>query len=442
MPSDGEYLSSNSMTAYPFMEDAGVPDRVCRLFCDAVVPVSYGRSFSARLTGIDVSDESISFSISSEGEDHGFSLNLSECRGSYHVARDGRLSVVVDMDHARDSERFSDDGPYPLSPSCADFDPRAVTSISLMRRTDGDPVSTYEGKIDGLVRLVSGTNARIVASESGMEINAEPGAGKGRVPCDCPEPESDSSVPFLVPESTGDIVLDGDGCIQVNTDNVSTITISGRCTACCPTSKYQDQLNRLKELMDVVKSTYSTSVELAGKYNRYATFFNEFLDEPIDDELVVSVPAFAPVPRERSDEWSNMRVLGSHNKAMVSTNVANLSQKDVSVELYPPVCQGMRCIMSSVSLGAATGASLGRRRIRNAKSPITLDLKSGESVNVYSVMKGIGNVPYMEDGSRDVSQSATFVWMGKEIIDDRVVVVQRSLSKSAEASFTVARDQE
>lgn len=435
-----ELLSSSSLTSYPFRDDAGVPVRVYRLFCDAVVSIPHGFGFSASISNIEVAPTGMSFVLDVCGDRTSMLVPVTD--RSYYVARFGDFSsVVADIDHIRDSEPFFDPSEYPLVESCANFLPRAVDSISLMKIVEKgeEPVMVKSG-IRGEVVFVDGTNSNVVATDTGIEFNAVPGAGTGRVPCDCPDPDEKGTVPSIVPESTGDVVIDGDGCIQVNTDNSSTVTIEGRCTACCPTSKYAEQLDKLAELKDSVSSIYGDAIEFTDDYNEFVTEFNEFLEEPVEEELMASMTAVAAIPRERAPEWRRNGPKGYHQLVYANTTIVNASQKEVSVSIGAPSCRGLEVASTKVSPGVRmSGQTVPKREVENGVGDFSLP--PGGSISVYSVLRGSILVLFIPDSTYDVTQDIVFSWEGKELVDGVVRTVQKTVTRELSAECSVTRGQ-
>lgn len=439
-----ELLSSSSLTAFPFRDDCGVPAQVSRLFCDALACVPYGEALSSSISGVSVSGGALSFVLSSNGKDEGLSIDSSE-GGHYALLRHSDLSsVVVDLDHVRDSEDFSDDGSYPLSPSCASYDCRSVRSFSIMNSPDGTsaPVVTASG-IVGDVTFVAGTNMSVSASEDGLLLEASPGAGEGTVPCECDD-EEDRDGAVVVPASTGDVVIEGDGCIQVSTDNSSTVTLGGRCTACCPTDKYVEQLESLASANAMLAKANAAVMEAVGRYNADVTDFNEAVQEPLESEFAISVTAAAPLPREKSDGWSNERVLGRHQQAFVAANVVNASQKAVRVRLADPTCTGMLLRRVAISLGTVVGDDgQPEERVVLPDANNEFDLESGGSASVYAVFDSGVLVRSMSPGRYTAVVSATFRWRGKTKVETphglEYVEGDKSVERTSSATFVVAR---
>lgn len=335
-----EYLSSSSLTAFPF-SDYSVPERVYRLFCDAVVSVPLGYEADAAVSDVHVLPDGILlFSLTVAGKREDFSVSASEHEESYFVVThaDTRSSIVVDIDHLRDSAEFDDDGSYPISVSCANFSPGGVVSFSLWNSEDGvsDPVCTA-ANIQGDVMFLQGTNTTVVASDSGIEIEASPGAGDGKVKCECPEPQEGSEGSNLKPDIFGGIVIAGDGCVDVSTPfdengkTIGTLILEGRCSAPCPTSKYIDELNNAGEQNDRVTDAYMDLMSIAAEYNRLVTEFNKGLKGGSKREFVMSLTGTRPIPRSNDRNWKNSGVVGYHNKYFLRFVLENRSRVDAKV---------------------------------------------------------------------------------------------------------------
>jgi hypothetical protein len=300
-----------------------------------------------------------------------------------------------------------------------------------------DPVFV-ERNIQGDIVFGNGTNSKVVSDGTSIEFNAVPGAGEGIVPCDCgsEEPDDQSHVPTIVPESTGDVVVDGDGCIQVNTDNQSVISIEGRCTACCPTSKYSEQLDKLSNLKHSISVVHSKALLFSSKYNTEVSKFNASLEEPIDSELIASITMMPTIPRDKSNEWTNSSVKGKHQKIMSNTNIVNASQKTVMVDLYVPTMQNMSCVHFSVSVTAPVGdtpLTEIERDVINVNQTRSIRLPPGGSLNAYAIFRGAENILFLQTGTYEVHEKVVFSWV------DSSSGAAKSLERNLAASCSIER---
>lgn len=444
-----EYLSSNSLVAYPFEE--GTDRSVAGMFCDAVVHVPYGEPFSARVSEVMVSGGELSFRASLCGEDSSVSFVAEGHEGDYAVLRIGMSSVVVDVAGILGSEGLYAAGPFVLSVSCADFSPPQVSSFRIMEMVNGgDPRVVADG-ISGDVRLVGGSNVDVVEDDGSVRISASPGSGSGRVPCECDQSNDDiaSTGSYILPERTGDVVIGGDGCIQVNADpEFGVISISGRCTACCPNEKYSDILERLHSLSVGLSDAVSSAMSFASDYNGSVSLFNAALEEPTDKELEASLTLSTPIPRERASEWSNQKVKGSHAKLVIGANIVNASRKIVHVSVAQPyryvgesVDTDFKCLWLSVSrgIGATIPGDLPTRPV--VIGPQEFDLPAGGSASVYSVLCSKENVASMPSGTYAVGQRIVFSWVGKELRNGSIVDVTKSVVRNPSATITTGAAQ-
>lgn len=439
-----EHLSSSSLTTYPFAADSGAPPEVYRLFCDASVSVPFGSGFSASIRGVSVSGGVLSFTLRSCGEDFAMFVDSGAEGGHYAVVMAGRSSVVADLDRVRDGGDVSDPGEYGLSVSCADFGPGAVSSFSLMASPDGaSPPVVVRSGISGAVSLVAGTNMSVVAADGGVTLSAEPGAGAGTVPCEC-DSEADGSAtehmaPQIQPALTGDVVIEGDGCIQVGTDGASVVSIGGRCTACCPVDSYVSMANLLSGINERVGSAYSSLMATVGDYNEEASLYNLLIAEPAEGELSISVTATAPAPRTGAGSWSNNNVRGTHTRAYASTKVTNASQTEVSVQVSPPYINGMflDAMYASMFEPISEEGDPGTRQVVSTNQALERSLPPGASLHIYSVFIDRSVGKKMSPGDHSVTHSAVFRWTGVVREGGSYVRRAKSVSKTSTASFTI-----
>lgn len=117
---------------------------------------------------------------------------------------------------------------------------RAVNR-SAWHGVKGLPMESVTG-ISGDVGFMAGRNIRISRNADGsIVVSAVPGAGEGRVPCECDDVAEDSNGAGsggLHPDEFGGVSIVADGCYQVTAmPGTASIRIDGRCSACCPVEK-------------------------------------------------------------------------------------------------------------------------------------------------------------------------------------------------------------
>lgn len=353
-----EYLSSNSLTAFPFVDD-GVPERVYRMFSDAVAVVPLGFGMDASVSSISVRGDPggfrvLLFKLSCGGRSYAARVRANTGSAGYEVVRvENGSAVVVDLQHVADSELFDDEGPYMLSASCADYGPGEVLSFSLWNSPDGkaDPVCTDSG-IRGDVTFVNGTNMKVTASEAGIRMDASPGAGEGKVPCICPGSASSDGSSKLIPDIFGGIVIEGDGCIDVSTpfdsnwNTIGSIVIGGRCTPPCPTSKYVEILDSTSVRNDEISEAYDVLTSTAGEYNDLVTKFNENLRSAGDSEFALSITCIRPsrVPKSgntsQDDNPSQPQIYGRFDLFYANFVFENRSRSAANLVFHMPTVSG------------------------------------------------------------------------------------------------------
>lgn len=241
-----ERLSSSSLTAWPFDQASNVPARVYRLFSDCAATVPASRLSECRLSvsGVSVSGGSLSFSVGMYGDATENVVVFPDGVDGYTVvyAFSGTVSFVVDNAHILDSGDFSDNGAYALSAGVVDPDVPKVESMSIWNSEGGGrfPVRTESG-ISGDVSILAGSNMSVENTRNGsgsITLSAIPGAGEGVVPCGCHDSNGDDYDRHIVPDEYGEIILSADGCYQVTPyPELGQVSISGRCSACCPVEK-------------------------------------------------------------------------------------------------------------------------------------------------------------------------------------------------------------
>lgn len=240
MRAGSEYLSSNSGIAYPFDESLrGTPvgDRIMDVFVDAYAWIgprwhsrNIRRMFLSRFAWSPSNRQyllSVMFLRDDGmlGFETGTGGTLSALPGSPFavVSLDDRgigASFTLDMDRlSLLSTIYMPNIAAPFAPCVVDLQGPVVRSFSIYRAVGPDEVVRTATGITGDVAIVGGNNITVRASPSvagGVQLDAEPGAGTGRVPCECsdeesssvssarflePEPEAPAPAPFVPPEA-------------------------------------------------------------------------------------------------------------------------------------------------------------------------------------------------------------------------------------------------
>ena len=217
-----EYLSSNSGIAYPFDESlrgTQVGDKLLDVFVDALAwtgPRWANRSLTRLyLGGFGWSSSNRQYWIrvvfgreNYEGAtlETEFGGTMSPIPGSpfavvSSVGSDRGVSFTFDMDRlSLLSTVYIRNIMSPFAASVLEARGPAVRTFSLYKAVGPNEVERIANGISGDVRIVGGRNIRVREAPSvigGVEIGAEPGAGSGRVPCECPDEglASSSSAP-------------------------------------------------------------------------------------------------------------------------------------------------------------------------------------------------------------------------------------------------------
>lgn len=209
-----EYLSSNTGIAYPFEESlrgTRVGDAIMDVFVDALAwvgPRYHNRKFTRLYLdwfGWDPQSRQYIITtyfgvedLSVRALEHTFGGTVAPVPGSSFavvssVGRDYGVSFTLDMDRLLLlSAVFLRNMSVRFSASVLEAQGPAVRSFSLYKAIGPHEVERTASGITGDVSIVGGYNVTVRESPSivgGIQIDAEPGTGAGRVPCECPDTE-------------------------------------------------------------------------------------------------------------------------------------------------------------------------------------------------------------------------------------------------------------
>lgn len=149
------------------------------------------------------------------------------------------------------SESFNADRPLRFDASVVDRRAARVDSVSI--RAPYDTVS----RLLGDVALVAGYNIALRTTAGGIQIDALPGAGAGKAPCNtAPTPSGDH-----------DLQIVGDGCYEIAPKSASQLVISGGCDACCDCEDYLAILEAIAALRTENAALARRINEAVAKYN-------------------------------------------------------------------------------------------------------------------------------------------------------------------------------
>jgi len=297
----GEYLSSNALIAYPFLEDApGLRGVGLRIPLDLIVDAAfeantmYGWWYLDRIQRISASQ--LDLIVAQDG--------VFPCRCSATLAVDPVLGTLSPYILAFDPEPLPPLPPrtarlilsrealtsylgtladsqivqfgtsLPFEKTATDPSGRGVSSLMLWN--DGPPgpfttpISTGlgngnypDGAIRGDVTINCGYNISLdqvdpaAGDQTPLTLQAVPGAGVGKAPC-VDEPTFTKGIPGVIPLQ-GTVTIKGgqDGCYAVvPIPSLGTIQLQGHCQACCTCDDYIVYLDYLHGLCDRVRALH------------------------------------------------------------------------------------------------------------------------------------------------------------------------------------------
>ena len=295
-----EYLSSNSMIAYPFREDApgltnGSPLIPNDLIVDAGFEVDsafISRAEVLLLTGVTrISATALDIVVSGYGQYAEFHILAETTINAYNQAITpwvlaagslsspsmsgkivlGREALVRYLATLSDGQHISFSDQLPLEASTQDIATPGVTDFALYNNGPLKPPSMTG--ISGDVVIGAGYNIAVVQEDkavgdiSQITLSATPGAGLGQLPCtDTP---ATGNVPPGLSSVNGNISLQpgSDTCYSiVPYPQAGILMVQGRCQACCTCDDYTRYLEYLKGLCDRIRAT---KTELDTSHDMY-----------------------------------------------------------------------------------------------------------------------------------------------------------------------------
>lgn len=318
---NGEYLTSNSDIAWPFVSDTPQADSpVFRFFSDGGVTLTPDQLDAGLGAGISnvtlrVSGAGISLSfrayVGEEGaEDYAFeNVEMEIALDDFTVVQKAWFFLVVDGYSISSYLKLDKTGirewlfALPFDPAALDPVAEDVKTITLVNHEPGTRnLYVEKAGISGDVRILQGNNVKLETSASEttddspavqMEvdqwdggpfvlISAGPGYGRGIIPCagKKPCPDRNRNLPQPI---RGNIIIEGDDCFQVTPEPDAgdvfgnaprTIHLYGRCTACCQCEAYVEANNQLADQSQIIETAKDELVSAADEYNSVARAFS------------------------------------------------------------------------------------------------------------------------------------------------------------------------
>jgi len=288
-----EWLNQNSLRNYPFREDCGlrpndsagnlvdggwrVPNY---LLVDMVVGVA-GANYdpTVYLKRMSVVGGSVTMTFADARGEDAFTVGAVSGDTSKEIAGVGSYSDARGVVRFGDLDRFFSETPEGLysfyleesqvEPTCIRPSAAGVRSLAVV-----DASGYTTAGLQGDVKLVAGDNIRIrydLATNS-LVVSADPNSGYTDE-CECEETEQ-RYVRSINGIRTEDVVIEGDDCVDITTEN-GVLTISDTCSKpCCGCAETAFINQTVNDLQSSVSTLSSNAAMLA---ERITTFVNNYL---------------------------------------------------------------------------------------------------------------------------------------------------------------------
>lgn len=207
-------------------------------------------------------------------------VTLHTKNASYEVSGIGSFSDARGVVTLGDLDEFFEmtpEGVYTFSsdqtriePSCIRYSISGVRSIKA-----SDSYGYMSAQLQGDVNLVAGDNIRFDyrPDDNALVVSADPNSGYTEE-CDCNSSDGSSFVRSINGIQVEDVVITGDECVEVTTDNgviKITDTCSKPCCGCAETTFINQTINNLQTSV----STLTNNVSTLG--NRLAQFMTSYV---------------------------------------------------------------------------------------------------------------------------------------------------------------------
>lgn len=379
MARDQEHLTGNRLIRYPFADDSVLSVdgdekaiTVFGCFVDAMVQLVSPHSDSCpKVTGVSIDGQTLSFALV-DVSGHGEPVNLtcsrsktrfpvisskaSWCWYTFVMSSDG-IGEFADLKESDPGIDVSGDV-LAFSERCLGRSADGVSAIYLY----GGERPPYEGAdrrctrlealalgpdriVSGDVSLREGNNISLssgspvdmlagVTGINGITVNAIPGAGAGRLPCECSDATEFKTPGLLSPD--GHSRLFNDTCYDLvpmlYTPKTAYLRMHAKCKACCTCEMYAAIVNdRLVPLKDDVLESKKSLDSTLGTYETNVAKWNARMQTAEPDDIVVSVSAVPLDPAGTNLKGGS--VLGMMSRCGFSVFVRNDSFVDVTISL-------------------------------------------------------------------------------------------------------------
>lgn len=302
-----------------------------------------------------------------------------------------------------------------LCPKCVNVRPISLTSIRVFdgvkAKADGPHFV-----LTGNVEVRPGNNMQLLEPddiENGIEFNATPGAGLGRIACVCAETAGGNAA-LAGPD--GHARLFNDTCYDlevgekyINKDGLETqdLKIHVKCTACCTCAMYESIVNdRLVKLANIVREAKLRIGELHQSYESAVKRFNTRLVCPTLSDVTLTLSGM-PIGANVSPKIGNNKVSGKMSRCAFSALVRNSSFSALTVTVT-----GMSGTDSIVEAIATWTNEPGEPQ------EVISDSAGGVVGKKYTIYPGRSlSITYVSEKNAKVSQVITGGFSGKFAVD-------------------------
>lgn len=213
----------------------------------------------------------------------------------------------------------------------------AVAPWSSWKDADWEPISIQDVRpsftLSGEVKLRSGNNIRMAGDdedENSVELNAEPGAGLGRIPCQC----DDKQIPWaiLMAGPDGHMRIFNDTCYDLEPSTTTgVLKMHAKCTACCTCEMYESIVNdKLAGIAKSVRESKGRIRKIVRSYDDHVKMFNSMMGSPRESDIDVTLSGM-PIGANVSPKIKNKNVKGRMQRCSFTAVIRNSSFFTVTV---------------------------------------------------------------------------------------------------------------
>lgn len=366
------YLTENMLIAFPFEDGKFIVWRggdvneqqaaLNKCFVDASIFIdrkSIEKEEWPSIGMFSIDGNVLSFTLSACGTDIQISMSAQQDRFPIVSGKTswGYYTIILSSEGIREfislsplvpnvSSSAEREGLYlPLCSRCITLSPARLESLMVY-----DGVSKFQDGphfiLKGDVSIKPGNNVSISEPDedsdgnpqNGMTLNAVPGAGLGKIQCQCKESASGN---VLIAGPDGHSRVFNDTCYDLEpgiswpdvVDGRAVITrelrLHMKCTACCTCQMYESLVNeRLAPLADAVRKSREDISGYLEEYEQAVTAFNRRINEAQLSDIRLSLSGM-PIGGKISPKIKSPNVTGKMSRCAFTAIICNSSFFDV-----------------------------------------------------------------------------------------------------------------